>query len=191
MHRQEGQEGKEARPAFVFVSHREATARWLREKAMGCVHSIAQEGDGSPVDKEPRRRSTSAASAEVLELQSSKGKIRPNGNIPVVEDAVDDSRKDRLVTPPEGRGMPSPSPRAGQVVKTTEGEQVAAGWPAWLAAVAGEAIKGWVPRRADSFEKLDKVCMGRVLNGCVILDEEVAKVLCPSCCWPRQGDLVG
>lgn len=49
-------------------------------------------------------------------------------------------------------------PRVGPVPRATEGEQVAAGWPPWLAAVAGEAIKGWVPRRADSFEKLDKVC---------------------------------
>lgn len=38
-----------------------------------------------------------------------------------------------------------------------EGEQVAAGWPLWLASVAGEAIKGWVPRQADSFEKIEKV----------------------------------
>lgn len=45
----------------------------------------------------------------------------------------------------------------GSIAKAGEGEQVAAGWPAWLVAVAGEAIRGWVPRRADSFEKLDKV----------------------------------
>ena len=44
------------------------------------------------------------------------------------------------------------------IPKALEGEQVAAGWPPWLASVAGEAIRGWVPRRADSFEKLDKVC---------------------------------
>lgn len=49
-------------------------------------------------------------------------------------------------------------PGMGSIPKASEGEQVAAGWPAWLAAVAGEAIRGWVPRRADSFEKLDKVC---------------------------------
>ena len=49
-------------------------------------------------------------------------------------------------------------PGMGTIPKATEGEQVAAGWPSWLAAVAGEAIKGWLPRRADSFEKLDKVC---------------------------------
>lgn len=45
----------------------------------------------------------------------------------------------------------------GAISKAVLGEQVAAGWPPWLAAVAGEAIHGWVPRRADSFEKLDKV----------------------------------
>lgn len=48
-------------------------------------------------------------------------------------------------------------PRSGLIPRAAEGEQVAAGWPPWLAAVAGEAIKGWIPRRADSFEKLDKV----------------------------------
>ncbi|XAR49333.1 Cyclin-dependent kinase [Bertholletia excelsa] len=34
------------------------------------------------------------------------------------------------------------------------------GWPPWLIAVAGDAIKGWVPRKADSFEKLDKIGQG-------------------------------
>ncbi|XVF04226.1 hypothetical protein REPUB_Repub05bG0064100 [Reevesia pubescens] len=55
-------------------------------------------------------------------------------------------------------------PGMGSVPKATEGEQVAAGWPAWLAAVAGEAIRGWVPRRADSFEKLDKIGQGTYSN---------------------------
>lgn len=41
--------------------------------------------------------------------------------------------------------------------KYLEAEQVAAGWPAWLSNVAGEAIHGWVPFRSDAFEKLEKV----------------------------------
>ncbi|KAI3464292.1 hypothetical protein Pfo_020955 [Paulownia fortunei] len=40
------------------------------------------------------------------------------------------------------------------------GEQVAAGWPSWLASVAGDAIKGWAPRSADSYEKLNKIGQG-------------------------------
>lgn len=43
--------------------------------------------------------------------------------------------------------------------RAAEGEQVAAGWPSWLVAVAGEAIRGWLPRSADTFEKLDMVLL--------------------------------
>ncbi|XP_022738163.1 protein IMPAIRED IN BABA-INDUCED STERILITY 1-like [Durio zibethinus] len=50
--------------------------------------------------------------------------------------------------------------RLGNLQKYIEGEQVAAGWPAWLSAVAGEAIHGWVPLKADSFEKLEKIGQG-------------------------------
>lgn len=48
-----------------------------------------------------------------------------------------------------------------RIINATGGErgaQVVAGWPSWLAAVAGEAINGWIPRKAESFEKLEKVC---------------------------------
>lgn len=41
--------------------------------------------------------------------------------------------------------------------RMTEGEQVAAGWPSRLSAVAGEAIEGWLPLRSDSFKRLEKV----------------------------------
>ncbi|RWW77812.1 hypothetical protein BHE74_00013990 [Ensete ventricosum] len=37
------------------------------------------------------------------------------------------------------------------------GEHAVAGWPSWLTAVAGDAVNGWQPRRAGSFEKLDKL----------------------------------
>ncbi|WOL01585.1 hypothetical protein Cni_G10302 [Canna indica] len=43
-------------------------------------------------------------------------------------------------------------------------EHVAAGWPSWLVSVAGEAIKGWLPRKANSFEKLNKIGQGTYSN---------------------------
>ncbi|KAM3343518.1 putative serine/threonine-protein kinase [Capsicum galapagoense] len=46
------------------------------------------------------------------------------------------------------------------VPKAMEGELIAAGWPSSLAAVAGEAINGWIPRKAETFEKLDKIGQG-------------------------------
>ncbi|KAI4303776.1 hypothetical protein MLD38_039370 [Melastoma candidum] len=54
----------------------------------------------------------------------------------------------------------STSFRLGNLHKYVEGEQVAAGWPAWLSAVAGEAIQGWVPLHSDGFEKLEKIGQG-------------------------------
>ncbi|KAK9698329.1 hypothetical protein RND81_08G096500 [Saponaria officinalis] len=48
----------------------------------------------------------------------------------------------------------------GSVTSQVVAEQAAAGWPGWLTAVAGEAIHGWVPLRADSFEKLEKIGQG-------------------------------
>lgn len=49
-------------------------------------------------------------------------------------------------------------PRIKDVPNGVQGEHVAAGWPRWLTEVAAEAVRGWQPRRAESFEKLDKVC---------------------------------
>lgn len=46
----------------------------------------------------------------------------------------------------------------GIMYRSVEGELNAAGWPPWLTVAAAEAIHGWIPLRADSFERLDKVC---------------------------------
>uniref|UniRef100_A0A1J3IRG5 Putative serine/threonine-protein kinase n=1 Tax=Noccaea caerulescens TaxID=107243 RepID=A0A1J3IRG5_NOCCA len=51
-------------------------------------------------------------------------------------------------------------PRINSVSSGEKGAQMMAGWPSWLAAVAGEAINGWIPRKADSFEKLEKIGQG-------------------------------
>ncbi|XP_047320355.1 probable serine/threonine-protein kinase At1g09600 [Impatiens glandulifera] len=50
--------------------------------------------------------------------------------------------------------------RTTSIPRATEGEQIAAGWPSWLTSVAGEAIQGWIPRTAESFEKFDKIGQG-------------------------------
>jgi hypothetical protein len=71
-----------------------------------------------------------------------------------------------------GNGVAEQEPRTGCVMSEGEvkpkirevpngvhGEHVSAGWPRWLTEVAAEAVRGWQPRRAESFEKLDKVCV--------------------------------
>ncbi|PON74527.1 GPCR kinase [Parasponia andersonii] len=52
-----------------------------------------------------------------------------------------------------------------------------AGWPSWLTSVAGDAIKGWVPRRAESFEKLDKIGQGTYSSVYKARDLETGKIV--------------
>ncbi|XP_047313913.1 probable serine/threonine-protein kinase At1g54610 [Impatiens glandulifera] len=78
----------------------------------------------------------------------------------VQDDNFDDRRRER-----ENSEVPISSlPVIGTFPKANEAEQVAAGWPSWLSTVAGEALKGWVPRRSDTFEKLDKIGQGTYSN---------------------------
>ncbi|XP_010553990.1 PREDICTED: probable serine/threonine-protein kinase At1g54610 [Tarenaya hassleriana] len=44
--------------------------------------------------------------------------------------------------------------------RNIEAEQASAGWPAWLCSAAAEAVHGWVPLRAEAFEKLEKIGQG-------------------------------
>ncbi|KAI3684586.1 hypothetical protein L6452_33810 [Arctium lappa] len=46
------------------------------------------------------------------------------------------------------------------IVGGTQAAQKAAGWPSWLTSVASEAIQGWVPRSAESYEMLNKIGQG-------------------------------
>ncbi|KAG2302307.1 hypothetical protein Bca4012_060623 [Brassica carinata] len=56
----------------------------------------------------------------------------------------------------------TPPPQHEEVKRdhTSVAAQVAAGWPAWLVSVAGEALVDWTPRRASTFEKLEKIGQG-------------------------------
>ncbi|KAK1410197.1 hypothetical protein QVD17_36732 [Tagetes erecta] len=48
--------------------------------------------------------------------------------------------------------------------RSTVAEHVAAGWPPWLSAVAGEAIDGWIPLKSDTFERCEKIGQGTYSN---------------------------
>ncbi|KAJ8562375.1 hypothetical protein K7X08_011666 [Anisodus acutangulus] len=82
-------------------------------------------------------------------MGSSRGKFSSNKNESVEEKEEILSIRTQQPNPRLGRGVP----------KGIEGE-----WPNWLAAVAGEALNGLLPRRADTFEKIDKIGQGTYSN---------------------------
>ncbi|XP_050917181.1 probable serine/threonine-protein kinase At1g54610 isoform X2 [Lathyrus oleraceus] len=69
------------------------------------------------------------------------------------------------------------NPRLSNPPKHLLGEQVAAGWPPWLTAVCGEALSGWIPRKADSFEKIDKIGQGTYSNVYKAKDSLTGKIV--------------
>ncbi|KAG8099156.1 hypothetical protein GUJ93_ZPchr0013g35458 [Zizania palustris] len=142
---------------------------------MGCVHG--RPSTSSPDASASRRRDAPPAppSAQTqkkgLDIAASAavGQAAEKGGQPA-------AAADAAAGPPVKRERRSRSSRAaaaaanaevrigGSFANKARGEQVAAGWPAWLSAVAGEAIDGWTPRRADSFEKIDKIGQGTYSN---------------------------
>ncbi|KAL6329118.1 hypothetical protein AAG906_007664 [Vitis piasezkii] len=77
-------------------------------------------------------------------------------------------------------GMNAGQPQMTRIVSMgngVEAAQAAAGWPSWLTAVAAEAIDGWVPRKADSFERLDKIGQGTYSSVYKARDLETGKTV--------------
>ncbi|XP_038901865.1 probable serine/threonine-protein kinase At1g54610 [Benincasa hispida] len=80
---------------------------------------------------------------------------RVNGSNRVHDDQIEKKKREGLEA-----AISANYPGNGSIPKAMEAEQVAAGWPSWLSSVAGEALEGWLPRKAETFEKLDKIGQG-------------------------------
>lgn len=101
---------------------------------MGCVFSTTATRDsGRCIPRRPSGSNQNRRSVEKL------GESSRDGVVKVKKDGEKNPAPDRL----------KQKPAFG--LKTSQG------WPEWLCEVAGDAVKDWTPRRANSFEKLDKV----------------------------------
>lgn len=96
---------------------------------MGCVLGTRATGDGSRW-RSSKNNSSSALQVKTKKKEHKQSSEKSDGVLPVSENlrAFSEFRKRKC---PE--------------------------WPSWLSEVAGDAIKDWTPRRANTFEKLDKV----------------------------------
>ncbi|GLJ26581.1 hypothetical protein SUGI_0515410 [Cryptomeria japonica] len=51
------------------------------------------------------------------------------------------------------------------------------GWPTWLTKIAGDALDGWTPRSAESYDKLDKIGQGTYSNVYKARDRETGRIV--------------
>ncbi|GLT39949.1 hypothetical protein SLA2020_141140 [Shorea laevis] len=124
---------------------------------MGCVlgkpstRSVRRSvGGGSP--HRPRRRSAGDGSITTVTVAGAANAVRDEK-----EQEREGQQKARHTGdfPGNGMGLERRRPRL---------EVNQQGWPSWLVAVAGDAIRDWTPRRANTFEKLDKIGQGTYSN---------------------------
>nr|DAD37959.1 TPA_asm: hypothetical protein HUJ06_008600 [Nelumbo nucifera] len=132
---------------------------------MGCV--LGREVSSPPASevKEKGRGKEKERNLSVSSGRKSQAVVTKNESAEVQNVGDQKEEKQDGGQRPRGeRRRCRPNPRLSNPPNHVQGEQIAAGWPSWLSAVAGEAIKGWTPRRADTFEKLDKIGQGTYSN---------------------------
>ncbi|PKI44649.1 hypothetical protein CRG98_035004, partial [Punica granatum] len=120
---------------------------------MGCVLGKGSSQPG--VSSEPKNPRVESGKSEVA-----AARVETTGNSRLEEVRESEAEKEEKVEggqkSRESRRRSRQNPRPRNVPKQSRAEQVAAGWPPWLTDICGEALSGWVPRRANTFEKIDK-----------------------------------
>ncbi|CAN8269886.1 unnamed protein product [Cochlearia groenlandica] len=152
------------RPGSVSESRQEATTSSTR------IESNRKEVNNVSVSKTDATESNSVvtAASNGVEVSNHEDGVEVSNH----EDVVDQKEENGFVVTeaagekkPKGeRKRSKPDPRRSNPPKNLLGEQVAAGWPSWLSEVCGEALSGWLPRKADSFEKIEKIGSGTYSN---------------------------
>ncbi|GFY90623.1 protein kinase superfamily protein [Actinidia rufa] len=131
-----------------------------REVSSGIVSEAKEEKRA--VENERRTKNLSVESSRTLRVEETRidnDKSGVSNGVTRKEEKVDGDGRSQ-----GERRRSKPNPRLSNPPKHKHGEQVAAGWPSWLSAHVGEAIDGWLPRRADTFEKIDKIGSGTYSN---------------------------
>ncbi|KAK3026224.1 hypothetical protein RJ639_040509 [Escallonia herrerae] len=129
---------------------------------MGCVSSRQARSSASPVfdySATVRDNGSSTNSDSTLPVKGGFGTLEKIKEEPEKEKEEESVHRDPKPPAKKG-GSEKKLAFSFKFGRLTDGEHVAAGWPAWLSAVAGEAIEGWLPLRSDTFERLEKIGQG-------------------------------
>ncbi|KAL1291541.1 probable serine/threonine-protein kinase At1g54610 isoform X2 [Arachis ipaensis] len=122
---------------------------------MGCINSKnAVSGDSSPYLSPVDHVILEPLPPPAVSVAGSRGHSHVAGS------SLADENKKKLKKNASKKSNGSFSIRLGFSKRHVDAEHNAAGWPSWLTVTAGEAVHGWLPLRADSFQKLDKIGQG-------------------------------
>ncbi|KAG6578560.1 Protein IMPAIRED IN BABA-INDUCED STERILITY 1, partial [Cucurbita argyrosperma subsp. sororia] len=132
---------------------------------MGCISSkqVAKAAASPVYNHRPTKTATATAkngSAATMDRSSKTHSVTTLEHEKKGEEKLEDRGRDLKKSKKGSSQGENGTLRSGPSQRYVEAEQVAAGWPSWLSSAAGEAIQGWVPLRADSFEKLEKIGQG-------------------------------
>lgn len=172
---------------------------------MGCICSKGTSTNDVANEKQREKKELSTSSVQlvassrkgdvVIEVGGGgSGSVRPVSRqaLPPTLNGSKDAEKNTIIVERptnarhQRRATMDIGPKGGQALPLSrlvsmpdgaQGEQIVSGWPSWLTSVAGEAIQGWVPRRADSFEKLDKIGQGTYSSVYKARDLETGKIV--------------
>lgn len=131
-----------------------------KEDVVAAVAEVVVGNDGGSTRARPKPQDNVASTAfHMLD----EGEKKATANVDRTRKAIGHQRRANVDVGPDssstvGGDEAEANLSIVDVPNGFSGEHVAAGWPSWLTSVAGEAVKGWLPRRADAFKKLDKVC---------------------------------
>ncbi|XP_057793714.1 probable serine/threonine-protein kinase At1g09600 [Salvia miltiorrhiza] len=125
-----------------------------------------KERSKSPVELTPPEEVTvkgndgSRRSHSLLKSSSSSVPAEQNPKDKIIDRPASGHSRHLTLGSMRGRGKQEPVSSITSLPQGAKGEAAAAGWPPWLTSAAGEAVKGWAPRSADSYEKLKKIGQG-------------------------------
>ncbi|WVZ88853.1 hypothetical protein U9M48_035321 [Paspalum notatum var. saurae] len=125
---------------------------------MGCLCSKGAKDDANATSgrRTPSRKSDSTAKTDGIPNDGSTALLNAKIKENTINSGTLNFYGEKVVVPLDARIS------TGNIaeLKGLSGEHAVAGWPSWLINVAPKAVEGWLPRRADSFEKLAKIGQG-------------------------------
>ncbi|CAH8306117.1 unnamed protein product [Eruca vesicaria subsp. sativa] len=133
-----------------------------RDQVITRIESNRKEANNVSVNK---TETTEESTSVVVAVVASTGEEEVRNDEAIVDHHKEENGDTKEKKPKgEKKRSNKPDPRLSNPPKNLLGDQVAAGWPPWLTEVCGEALNGWLPRKADSFEKIEKIGSGTYSN---------------------------